>query len=374
MKLQNRTFSGIMLTLVLVSVLLLAVNIQPSEAESGPKIDVYTQKGGEGLNQPDGFFGPREKVNLTAFVTYNDLPEANIAVRFEVVDPEGICVLNETAETDENGIANTEYTIPLSLDHSVESFGEYNVTAQATPQGQTVYDKVTFEAGWYVEITSIETGVWQDDSYWIPKTEFGRLEHLDVKLTYNKTCDEPLNVTFFIVAYDDVWVQILQWYSSYTLSGPTNETLFVHLGTIPISAYMGSDSQVFANAFRKYPPEAGDALCPEVSTYYVLYGVYEISFEAHCPVDLHVYDPEGRHVGVNETGWVEIEIPGARYTGPDADPEVILIPNPNYTIYTVQIVGVDTGTYRLLITYQPLLNNMMMFRSNKTKHKPELFE
>lgn len=73
-------------------------------------------------------------------------------------------------------------------------------------------------------------------------------------------------------------------------------------------------------------------------------------FEAHSPVDLHVYDPEGLHVGVNETGEIEIEIPGALYSGPESDPEIIIIPAPIYGNYTTLILGTETGTYNYTLS------------------------
>jgi hypothetical protein len=45
-------------------------------------------------------------------------------------------------------------------------------------------------------------------------------------------------------------------------------------------------------------------------------------------LDLHVYDEQGRHVGVNyATGDVECDIPGAIYSGPSARPEWVRLPN-----------------------------------------------
>ena len=43
------------------------------------------------------------------------------------------------------------------------------------------------------------------------------------------------------------------------------------------------------------------------------------------PANLHAYDSEGRHVGVNEHGGIDLEIPNSYYAGPDSDPEGILI-------------------------------------------------
>jgi len=60
-------------------------------------------------------------------------------------------------------------------------------------------------------------------------------------------------------------------------------------------------------------------------------------------LDLHVYDAHGRHVGVNyQTGELEIQIPGATYTGSASNPEVISIPNAagqNFTVRVISIFG-----------------------------------
>ncbi len=68
------------------------------------------------------------------------------------------------------------------------------------------------------------------------------------------------------------------------------------------------------------------------------------------PADLHINDPEGRHVGINYiTGEVEIEIPGASYSGPATEPQVIIIPNPMAGNYRIELVGREHGNYTLTI-------------------------
>lgn len=60
------------------------------------------------------------------------------------------------------------------------------------------------------------------------------------------------------------------------------------------------------------------------------------SFILHSNADLHIYDPLGRHVGMNyETGEIEIEIPGATYTSND-DQEI-------------HIQGLEPGNYRIVL-------------------------
>ena len=65
------------------------------------------------------------------------------------------------------------------------------------------------------------------------------------------------------------------------------------------------------------------------------------------PVNLHAIDQYGRHVGINETGGIEVEIPEAEYSGSDAHPQWIRIFNNslNVPFYTT---GVDTGTFDMI--------------------------
>ena len=73
-----------------------------------------------------------------------------------------------------------------------------------------------------------------------------------------------------------------------------------------------------------------------------------LEITVHSPVDLHVYDAQGRHVGVNyDTGEIDLEIPGATYTGPNSEPQTIYIPNPGAGQYRIRLVATGTGNYSL---------------------------
>ncbi|KAF5417125.1 MAG: hypothetical protein C5S38_02155 [Candidatus Methanophagaceae archaeon] len=63
-----------------------------------------------------------------------------------------------------------------------------------------------------------------------------------------------------------------------------------------------------------------------------------------CPANLHAYDSQGRHVGVNELGDIDLEIPDAYYTGPDSEPESIVIFDQTEDI-TFKIDALDTGEF-----------------------------
>jgi len=75
-----------------------------------------------------------------------------------------------------------------------------------------------------------------------------------------------------------------------------------------------------------------------------------LNFVVESPVDLHVYDPLGRHVGINyTTGLVDLEIPDASYSGLGTEPQIISIAHPMAGTYRVELVGRATGVYTLTI-------------------------
>jgi len=60
-------------------------------------------------------------------------------------------------------------------------------------------------------------------------------------------------------------------------------------------------------------------------------------------LDLHAYDVNGNHVGVNYvSGEIEIQIPGASYGGSSENPEWIRVPHSNGYDYRVEVVGLET--------------------------------
>ena len=72
----------------------------------------------------------------------------------------------------------------------------------------------------------------------------------------------------------------------------------------------------------------------------------------HSPVNIHVYDERGRHVGINEFGNVEEEIPNSTYLE-DAGKKVIRIPS-LVDRFIVMVEGTGEGKYNLSIS-KPLL-------------------
>jgi pSer/pThr/pTyr-binding forkhead associated (FHA) protein len=72
----------------------------------------------------------------------------------------------------------------------------------------------------------------------------------------------------------------------------------------------------------------------------------------HCPVELHVYDSQGRHTGFNEqTATIDVEIPHSHYYKVGEDTYVTIY-NANDT-YKIEVVGTDDGMYNLTVS-QPV--------------------
>jgi parallel beta-helix repeat protein len=72
----------------------------------------------------------------------------------------------------------------------------------------------------------------------------------------------------------------------------------------------------------------------------------------YSPANLLITDPSGRRIGADPaTGQSVNEIPGAFYSGPDAEPEQIIIPNPIIGSYSIALKGTTSGCYTLAAEY-----------------------
>jgi len=95
-------------------------------------------------------------------------------------------------------------------------------------------------------------------------------------------------------------------------------------------------------------------------------------------LDLHVYDSLGRHVGMNyETGQIEIEIPGAIYSGSDSNPEVIRLPNQEGETYTIKVKAIQASEeepFEVTVSYIPEREAILAVAPNSIRTKINLRE
>jgi len=106
----------------------------------------------------------------------------------------------------------------------------------------------------------------------------------------------------------------------------------------------------------------------KTATVSVTSDVYETRFTlyfAGSDIDIHLYDSLGRHVGVDyASGNVVIEIPSALYSGCQAIPEWIKVPNPGDEDYTIEAVGsdvIEAESFVVTATYTPHLPALLTF-------------
>lgn len=78
-----------------------------------------------------------------------------------------------------------------------------------------------------------------------------------------------------------------------------------------------------------------------------------------CPANLHAYDSEGRHVGLNESGGIDLEIPDSYYSGPDSDPERIVIFNQSENVIC-GVEALDEGEFNLTLTQSTATKTTMV--------------
>jgi len=115
-------------------------SMQPDPPLGGRLLDLYTQKGGKGPNEPGGEFVAGEMVYLISRVTYNDYPVQQKLVVFEVRSPLNETVVILVAATDQDGFAQISFRIP----NIPSSNGTWTGISVVDIAGETVWDTINF--------------------------------------------------------------------------------------------------------------------------------------------------------------------------------------------------------------------------------------
>ena len=85
----------------------------------------------------------------------------------------------------------------------------------------------------------------------------------------------------------------------------------------------------------------------------------DVSGSVHSPVDIHLYDAQGRHVGKNDAGGIDRQIPGAEYIEiPDLHEKSITVHNGDGTQgYRFVLKGSGTGTFDFTLSSPDRVHN-----------------
>jgi len=229
----------------------------------GRKIDVFTQKGGQGLYTPDGSFGPLERVILYANVTYNGAPRPGVIVGFQVKSPSTLYDFAESNITREDGICCIDFVVPWPNGDWSEVVGTWTAIASVNIQGVVVKDSVDFFVEYPVRVMSSEVGT-RFDGKWFERTAVYQLDCMEVATSLRSLTPESINVVVCLSVFDGANKNFFSLKQSLTLYGNTTELLSTNFGMIPLSA-AGGNGRVRINVFNKDPAQGGSLLCPEYS-------------------------------------------------------------------------------------------------------------
>lgn len=228
------------------------------------EIDVYTQHpepySGRGPHQPSDAFAPQSKVILYAEVTYNYEPLINKEVVFTVTDPNGVEIVYRTANTSEAGIATVDFRLASNA-----PFGTYHVLASVEVSGRIANDTLTFQMGWLIEITDVQTV----DQYGQPKSVFVKGEQVYFSVSVKNICFTSKNATLTVSARD-VSEQLIG-VSHIRLEVPPGEHAYGVMFNIRLPSWaLPGTSAAIVCAFTTWPWSGGVPYCPEFPVSFML--------------------------------------------------------------------------------------------------------
>jgi len=179
----------------------------------GRAIDIYTQwpdpYGGQGPNKPSDMFWPQQEVILYAYVSYNEWPEQNKHVTFEVKAPHGDTFTVLDAWTNASGIAVASFRLPWPCDDPEYYFGEWSVIGTVDIAGEVVNDTLTFHYDYLVYISKVTTD--------LPKYEHGQTMNITVELKSKRM--QSMDIIIAVTVQDATGVPFGFTYFTVTIGG-----------------------------------------------------------------------------------------------------------------------------------------------------------
>jgi hypothetical protein len=113
----------------------------PTPTKLETVLDVFTQKGGLGINVSDGNFEPFDNVSIYAYLTQGGIKLVNQQVTFLITRPDDAQTVR-TASTNDLGTAETDLSLLPAEGHVV---GVWHVVATATVDNKAVNDTLDFQ-------------------------------------------------------------------------------------------------------------------------------------------------------------------------------------------------------------------------------------
>ena len=178
----------------------------------GRSIDVYTQYpspyGGQGINATSDMFWPQKLIHLFANVTYNEWPEQNKDVTFEVRDPQGGILVVLSATTDEYGVAHVSFRIPWP-EGQVWLCQEFTVLASVDIACNVTRDWLWFHFDYLTRWVEVTTD----------KAEYKHCEYINVSVTFKSKAMQTYPVVIAVTLLDELEYPFGTLYFETTVGG-----------------------------------------------------------------------------------------------------------------------------------------------------------
>jgi hypothetical protein len=233
---------------------------------------------GLGPNATADAFEPHDMVILYSYLSYNEWPQQNWLVSFEIYGPANPYfnfTLFRTAVTNASGVSTINFTIPWPCENAEEIiFGKWTCiqyaqvkdpwAGEGADYSARPFDILKWDVGWIVEITDVV----------VAPDPVTPCQTLNITVYFKNIMQIPKLVVFAVSIYDDLLDPIGSAVDSYEV--PAGEycnpymdsfTLYIH---IPKWAHVGPRSQVFVNAYTALPTNGGCIYCPEGSTTFTI--------------------------------------------------------------------------------------------------------
>jgi len=219
-------------------------------------------------------YEPQEFVKLYAKLTYNDWPEQNKIIMFEIYGPcniyQNISIIR-TAITDEFGVATINFTIPHPCEHLEDIiFGKwvcYQAAQVKDPWNpdrfKKVVDVLLWDVGWKVELLAAFVA----EPTWPCTTA-------NITIWYKNIAQVPMWVVFTFTIFDTLLDPLGEfvtgvWVPPGIYCHPYYDMLTVRIH-IPKWAHVGPCAHVCVNAFTALPMQCGLPYCPEVQDHFTI--------------------------------------------------------------------------------------------------------
>jgi Cohesin domain len=152
--------------------------------------------GGQGPNAPADMFWPQKQVCVWAYVTYNEWPEQQKDVAFEIFDPHGTRWGLIYARTNETGYAYTCFRLPWPCDNPEYYIGVWTIIGSVDVACNIVNDTVQFHYDYLVRIWKVTAD----------KATYKHNETACYTIEYGSHAQQTYNVTIAVTGLDETGV------------------------------------------------------------------------------------------------------------------------------------------------------------------------